>query len=129
MADHYNLPPVALSDLETIKNALQDYHDENSTYPANKDFIGLHYNYSGDNENAWIEGLVPKYLPALPRDPAGKGTGRQEYLYRSDGNDYKLICTRPSQMDIYAVMILHPELMDPRRPRCFGFWTEKATDW
>jgi hypothetical protein len=45
----------------------------------------------GDNDN-YISGLAPTYIPVLPRDPR-YDTGGQCYLYRSvsGGQDYMLI--------------------------------------
>jgi hypothetical protein len=55
------------------------------------------------------------YVPGLPN-----------YLYLSDGTDYKLVYDNPPDM-AYAKQA-HPALMDPMRT-AYGVWTSGARDW
>jgi hypothetical protein len=72
--------------------------------------------------------LVPEYLEQLPRDPRGNDVPDQQYLYRSDGKDYKLISHSPE--DYTFVRASRPELIDPvREGWAYGFWTEGAVGW
>lgn len=43
------------------------------------------------NPNDAIPGLVPTYMPTLPRDPFSSTPSSYCYLYTSNGVDYKLL--------------------------------------
>ena len=81
-----------IADLKEIQKAIEFYYDSNNQYPQPAQGWG---NWSGHcpsygNRDDYILGLVPTYIPALPRDPR-YDDGSQCYLYRSDGNNYMLI--------------------------------------
>ena len=90
-------------------------------------FDGLHTAW-GKSGKDWIKGLVPNYLESLPRDPRKNDNPKEQYLYRSNGKDYKLIAHSPG--DCRVVKKTHPERVDPKR-NCwaYGYWTEGAKDW
>jgi hypothetical protein len=76
----------------------------------------------------WIPGLVSAYINALPRDPRNNTTPSQQYIYNSDGKDYKLISYNPE--NITALKKNYPGIADPQRPNnAVGFWTSGATNW
>jgi hypothetical protein len=71
---------------------------------------------------------VPAYLAELPRDPRYSDRPDQQYLYMSNGRDYKLISHQPD--DVAAVRQIHPELTDPVRDGwAYGYWTDGAAGW
>ncbi|MBM3111549.1 sulfatase-like hydrolase/transferase [Pseudomonas arcuscaelestis] len=115
-------------DLLQIKNALEEYHKVNGKYPVSKGFDGLNSQWGKDSEE-WISGLAPKYIPALPRDPALSTKSMPQYMYRSDGSDYKLLA-HGNTLTCKLVARLSPELLDPLR-NCwgFGYWTDGARAW
>jgi len=81
-----------ISDLKQIQTALEFYYDTNGSYPQPSqgwDTWSGHCPSYGDNDN-YISGLAPTYIPVLPRDPTFD-TGNQCYLYRSSGQDYIVI--------------------------------------
>jgi hypothetical protein len=52
----------------------------------------------------------------------------EQYLYRSDGRDYKLVSHRPARCEIIRRM--KPVLIDPVRGcNAVGYWTKGAADW
>jgi hypothetical protein len=64
--------------------------------------------------------------PALPRDPRLSTDPLFQYLYRSDGTDYKLI----SHGTCEPFNVSHRWMIDPKR-NCFaiGIWTPGAKAW
>ncbi len=79
-------------DFKEIQKALEFYYDANGSYPLGSQGSGQwsgHPPAYGNNDN-YIVGLAPAYIPTLPRDPRYDegGTG---YLYNSNGTDYILI--------------------------------------
>jgi len=115
-------------DLLQIKNALEAYRKANGKYPVSVGFDGLNSQWGNDSEE-WISGLAPKYIPALPRDPALSEKSIPQYIYRSDGINYKLLA-HGNTLSCELVARLDPELLDPlRNCRGFGYWTDGARAW
>lgn len=115
-------------DLEEIKAALEKYRQAKGTYPISQGFDGL-YSVWGSSAPNWISGLVPKFLRALPRDPSFIEAKVPQYLYRSNGKDYKLLSHGAFDSCTIA-MRLDPLLIDPsRKGYAFGHWTPGAKDW
>lgn len=99
---------VRKADIKQLSSALELYFNDNASYPTTGiDLASMAY-YSSDansiavpRPNDYIPGLVPKYLSKLPQDPLGgpsdqgiicnNGAWHREFLYRSDGRDYKLL--------------------------------------
>jgi len=81
------------SDLKSVQSALESFKRVNGAYP---DTTGA---WSGDSAadgglgydaTGYIPGLVPDFIPVLPKDPSAdypNATGG--YRYRSDGTDFK----------------------------------------
>jgi len=118
---------IRLADLKILNQALKRYHADHSAYPVSTGFDGL-YTKWGQSKETWISGLTPKYIYALPREPRRNQQPDKQYLYRSDGKDYKLICHGAE--DSQEVAQTTPELMDPvRKTWAYGYWTEGAESW
>lgn len=83
-----------IADIKQIAIALELYYDVNLQYPQPSqgwnNWSGHCPNY-GDNDN-YISGLAPTYIPVLPRDPLYDDTTRC-YLYRSEsgGQNYMIM--------------------------------------
>lgn len=81
-----------IADLKQIQLALELYYDTFGQYPLGSQGSGTwssHTTGYGNNDN-YIVGLAPTYIPILPRDPRYDQDG-QGYLYNSNGTDYILI--------------------------------------
>lgn len=115
-----------LKDLQSLKTALENYYAEHHTYPISQGFDGLYTSWGRSGED-WIQGLVPDYLPELPRDPRKNENPSTQYIYKSNGKDYKLISHAAEGVNL--VTKIHPGLIDPRRDHSYGYWTEGARDW
>lgn len=75
------------SDLKAVNDALQVYYAEKGVYPSSS---GQWYGYTGGYQTtSYVPGLAPSYIDALPQ-PRNK-TAAFEYIYYSNGTDYKLI--------------------------------------
>jgi type II secretory pathway pseudopilin PulG len=103
------------ADLRAVEKALEAYSMKYGVYPpSGGTWSGDTSSYGGKGYGAdgYIPGLVPEFLPQLPRDPnpaypvAGRG-----YLYRSNGTDYKFLAWNTPT----ACPPDHP-LFDPTRP-------------
>lgn len=106
--------------LKQLQGALEQYYSDNGVYP---DTGGAWY--SSDPNDAccvgpaeWIPGLIPDYIKQLPEDPLGgdselvgvctSSSFKRAYMYRSDGQEYKLIA--------HCSMENASELNDPSSP-------------
>lgn len=126
-AEHY-MPKVkqTLDSLQELRDALERYHADHGTYPVSENFDGLHTSWGRSGED-WIEGLVPLYLAKLPRDPRKTEDPSIQFLYRSNGVDYKLIAHNGVSIDF--ISRAKPEMIDPQRSYAYGYWTQGAQAW
>lgn len=121
-----------INDLLSIVYALDRYKQDHGSYPVSSSggtrWDGIISIY-GESREDWIRGLVPKYLDSLPRDPRMlDDDGTRQYIYKSDGANYKLIVHRAANCQL--IKSSYPSMVDPRRD-CFsfGFWTKRASLW
>jgi len=113
-----------ITDLKTIVAALDRYHVDHGGYPVGIKGAGE----DGATADAWIPELVPDYLARLPRDPRLLPGTAVEYLYISDGVDFKLIAHGAE--DTPRVAKQEPQMIDPARSEfAYGFWTSGAAKW
>lgn len=118
---------IVLEDLKKIQVALSKYYNDNKKYPISIGFDGLYTKY-GKAGKDWIPGLVPKYLDTLPRDPRKTIDGNKQYLYKSNGKDYKLISHAIEKCK--DIVESNPMLIDPTRICwAYGYWTKGAKNW
>jgi len=109
-----------VQDLVTINDALKAYHAKNGGYPKADGLAG-----ANERGAAWIPGLSPEFLAAIPRDPVhDAGT---QYVYVSDGANYKLLAQGASLVGSGNVEVLGVKIDQTRNPTlqnaAFGFWT------
>lgn len=126
-----------LTDLGAIAIALEKFKQEHRTYPLSSGFGSEWYEKkwdsaieeSGKLNHEWILGLAPKYISHLPIDPRRDGVLEHQYVYKSDGANYKLVALNPE--DCVVVKQEAPEFIDLRRGKCkaYGFWTLHAFKW
>ena len=109
-----------VQDLVTINDALKAYHAKNGAYPKADGLAG-----ATERGAAWIPGLAPDFLAEIPRDPL-HGTGPQ-YVYMSDGANYKLLAQGASLVGSGNVEVLGIKIDQTRKPTpqnaAYGFWT------
>ncbi|OGZ96200.1 MAG: hypothetical protein A3J10_02295 [Candidatus Sungbacteria bacterium RIFCSPLOWO2_02_FULL_54_10] len=83
-----------IADFKEIQKALELYYDTNGQYPVGSQGYGAWSSHApsyGNNDN-YITGLVPTYIPSLPRDPRfDEGGSGYLYLTYAGGQDYALL--------------------------------------
>ncbi len=115
-----------VADLSQLQKALELYYSENNAYPVSPSdsqgpWAGITSCWGPDTA-LYIPGLVPTYLPKLPTDPKNSADCDKQYIYNSNGTDYKLIAHNAE--DILDVIAKYPNLVDPGRPTwAFGNWS------
>ncbi len=117
-----------IADLRQLQLALELYYDSNNSYPnSGGNWDGL-YTCWGDSGPNWIAGLAPTYIPVLPRDPRNHTACGEQYIYNSNGADYKLISHSPEECS--EVKAKYSNLIDPSRDCwAYGYWTSGAQTW
>lgn len=112
-----------VGDLVTLNDALKSYHKKHGAYPVAAGLAGL-----PDRGATWIPGLAPDFVAELPRDPAlSMDRDGPQYVYVSDGTDYKLLARNVSLVGGTNVEVLGVKI-DPTHSKTaesasFGFWT------
>lgn len=115
-------------DIFNLHDALNKYYHDNRSYPKSSGGWDAIIAVYGQSKEDWIPGLAPKYIKKLPVDPRKVKDPVKQYMYKSDGTDYKLIAHFPVGMD--DIIKNYPQFVDPRRPSwAFGVWTEAAKNW
>ena len=135
---------TAVQDLKQLQTALELYYNDNNAYPSSiggsGSWDGLYSNWGDDTAN-WIAGLAPTYIAALPRSPNNSTSGADNYIYNSNGQNYKLLWHSPEDCDGIKMRI--PSVLDPKRDGgsndsvqeyggycwAIGIWTEGAVSW
>ena len=117
----------SIADLNQLRTALEMYYNENGSYPPSSGGWGGLYTCWGTPSANWIVGLTPTYISSLPRSPNNSTNCGDNYIYSSNGTDYKLIWHSPE--DCSGVQVKYSNLIDPVRTCCaYGFWsTGEAT--
>src|SRR5690606_35516523 len=116
---------VEVKDLLKLVYALDNYKQKNGIYPISSangaKWDGVISSY-GESRADWIRGLVPEYIDSLPQDPRMVDDGARQYIYKSNGANYKLIVHKADNCQL--IKSSYPSLVDPVRD-CFsfGFWT------
>jgi hypothetical protein len=116
-----------IADLGRLREALERYRADHGGYPESALFDGKQSDF-GLSRPDWIQGLAPGYLARLPADPRWDGAPYHQYLYCSDGVDYKLLSHLPEDIDIVAG--IRPDMIDPNNTcSAYGYWTPGARTW
>jgi len=109
-----------IQDLVTINDALKAHHAKTGAFPRADGLAGANERGAG-----WIPGLTPTFLPELPLDPMHGPT--TQYVYVSDGANYKLVAQGASLVGSMNVEVLGIKIDPTRNPTqqsaSFGFWT------
>ena len=113
-----------VSDLVSINDAIKAYHKAHGAYPKADGLKGYL-----ERGKAWIPKLSPEFIAELPRDPArSDDAAGPQYLYSSNGTDYKLLAHGVALAGGTNVEVLGVRIDASRNPTwekaSFGFWTE-----
>ncbi len=125
---------VSVADLGKLNQAINLYYQDNGAYPLSSNpagWDGLYtcVGFGGISTPTWVPGVVPNYIQSLPRDPRKLTDCGKQYLYRSNGIDYKLISNQTE--DIVFITNKYPYLVDTlvRPTWAFGYWSTGAAAW
>jgi type II secretion system protein G len=127
---------VRISDLRSVRTALSMYYADNGSYPVSSGWDGIYscwgYQSTASNPNGWIAGLTTQYIPSLPRDPRNHTECNAQYIYSSNGTNYKLIVHDPESCMTETSNAR--ALRDPGRGGdsgcwAYGYWTDGAVGW
>lgn len=82
--------------LRQLQVALEAYRNDHGSYPVTTGTAWWGMSINGGSRstlgvNAYIPGLTPRYISELPEDPSGETVGWSGFLYRSNGQHYKLL--------------------------------------
>lgn len=113
-----------VSDLVTMNDALKAYFAKHGKYPVAEKLGGFL-----ERGKDWIPGLSPEFVAELPRDPAmSSDKAGPQYLYASNGADYKLVAQGVSLVGGTNVEVLgvkfDPSKNNTMERAAFGFWTD-----
>lgn len=126
---------LSLGDLDQIRSSLESYKRDGGSYPVSCGFEGyLSFYDCPEIPNApnpcWIVPLGNMGDCPLPRERTGNTDGMSQYVYKSNGRDYKLIYVNPPSLSVPS------ERYDPARlpgkrglPSAYGYWTAGAKNW
>lgn len=126
---------TSLAELRQIQVALEAFRQDAGRYPLSSTcpnsvggggpWLGQQSHYGGDCQGScWIPELSDVGACPIPVEKTGENPGVREYLYRSDGRDYKLIYHAAPNLAVKK------GYLDPvRRGHAYGFWTEGAKNW
>lgn len=129
-----------LSDLDSIRTALEMYYTENNAYPSTANNWRIDCMPNRQFFDNYIPDLAPKYVGILPHDPKTKcsgGNGDYYYAYRSNGQNYKFLA--PIVPNVFNAMERCGDgaargVIDPQRPcnagdQAWAVYTDGAHDW
>lgn len=114
-----------VKDLIAINHALEIYRSgHDAQYPRSSPAFD---SYASLGER-WMPQIATRYISPLPHDPAGgSDPAGPQYLYWSDGRDFKLIATDTG--DCSPAVETGGVRIDPKRSdaagcKAYGFWSE-----
>ncbi len=120
-----------ITDLAQVRKALEMYYNTYNSYPispcdAEGCWAGI-YSCWGPDTAAYIPGLTA-YVNKIPRDPRNHTNCGEQYIYYSDGINFKLISHVPEECT--EVKAKYPNLIDPTRDCwAYGYWSPDAAGW
>jgi hypothetical protein len=118
--------PEHVANLTKIVIAIEKYKQDHKSYPISsrqKTAWDKLFTKNGNVDSEWLAVLVPDYIDAMPISAS-----QNQYIYMSNGAQYKLLVLEPS--DCEFVKSKTPDLIDPRRHcSAYGFWTARAVKW
>ncbi len=116
-----------VKDLAAVKEALAKYYAVNRAYPLSQGWDGFQSRW-GSSEADWIDALTPDYIETLPVAVRMTEDDWAMYLYRSDGQDYKVIVVAAA--DAADVIASYPDMEDAASSSVvYGVWSDGAKDW
>ncbi len=114
-----------LKDLEALAAALETFRRRHGAYPQTDGAWFARRNCAGPSREDWIPGLAPEFIAALPRDPRDSTACEQQYAYKSNGQDYKIIALKPEAAGLW---LRREDRRDAVWP-AYSVHSDGARDW
>lgn len=115
------------TDLSEVNKLIHLYYVNNGEYPTTTS------TWSGLSQTSdYIPGIVPEFTAQIPQMPTSS-VSENSFIYKSNGDDYKLICYSGSD-GLPATERVNNPLADPQRNvasngGAWGYWTSGAVAW
>lgn len=131
-----------LADIKQLELALSRYNSTNNFYPNTG---GAWWSITGGcsvtggsgggntvAQTSWIPGIVPTYIPSLPKDvknPTNSCT-LPLFVYKTNtrGTSFKLLLIN-NTTDLATFTAKNKDMIDPARSNSYGFWSPDASAW
>jgi hypothetical protein len=110
-----------LLEMFELTEALEAYRSEFGAYPESQLWDGVRTDWGAERQD-WIDGLAPRFISSLPEVI----DLRFSYLYRSDGEEFKIILQAHEYAD--EVTQIAPIFIDPKRPFAIRVSSSSITD-
>jgi prepilin-type N-terminal cleavage/methylation domain-containing protein len=114
----------SIAQLRSVNDAVQAYYAQTGSYPVSSGWQGYCSYWGADLGDNWIPelaaaGIGTGILPTDPRNGGGCFSDTSQYIYVSNGTDFKLISHSPESLSGVP-----SDIIDPLRPTwAFGFWS------
>ncbi|MBI41607.1 MAG: hypothetical protein CMF59_18600 [Leptospiraceae bacterium] len=116
---------LRIEDLIKIRIGLETFQQSQGRFPGSR---GERFSSGGKSGTDWIPEIRSVVPATLPVDRRGGQDPKKQYLYITNGAEYKLLAQSPENCT--AIQQWMPELLDPVRGcQGVGFWTEGAQDF
>ncbi|MEQ8351840.1 MAG: hypothetical protein RH862_10170 [Leptospiraceae bacterium] len=116
---------LRVEDLIKIRIGLETFQQARGRFPGSE---GELFNSDGAAGTDWIPEIRTVVPATLPVDRRSGEDPREQYLYISNGQQYKVLAQTPENCP--SIKEWMPELLDPVRGcGAIGFWTDGARDF
>lgn len=119
---------VRKTSLKEMQLAIEFYKAQNDEYPAAGCGAGTTSFAEADATCAqYVTGLVPDFIPALPTDPNRENEPGVGFMYRSDGENYKLLIK--DAVEVKMVTAGDEFSNDDGDPDTYAVYSAGAVNW
>jgi hypothetical protein len=115
-----------------LRLGLEEYRGAHGTYPTSPTFRPLRGSTPADVA-AWLP-LSDEIVGKLPLTILHRANGGGTWMYRSDGERFKLICHHPPEDEARMAVrnfaqFVDPERSTPEEAHAYGVWSRGAEAW
>ncbi len=119
---------VRKTSLKEMQLAIEFYKAQNDQYPAAGCGAGTgNFAEADDTCTEYVTGLIPDFIPALPMDPNRENEPGVGFMYRSDGQNYKLMIKDAAE--VKTVVAGDEFANDDGDPDTYAVYSAGAINW
>ncbi|MCB1303612.1 MAG: hypothetical protein KDK37_05020 [Leptospiraceae bacterium] len=116
---------LRVEDLLKIRVGLDTFQSKRGHYPGS---TGAMFQSGSSRDQDWIPDLRKEVPVAIPLDRRPGSHPENQYLYITNGADYKLLAPNPENCESVKKWV--PEMIDPVRGcAAIGYWTENGAQF